>query len=182
MNTDIIVPPSFGKALNALLSTLRDTSKFLVVGHRLRIKGLSSEIEKVAQAGEKAVFEQWVANAMDPSAHAMDLFVWRKGSMADVPMPKFLIGRNIWDLWLQSYAVRHWTSVQGGNVLFVFHPDHQKPNQALSEYQENAARAGGSEPTDCNSLDCSEFFLYAGPCRSVHEGVVETPSQTFCIR
>lgn len=45
-------------------------------------------------------------------------------------------GRNIWDLWIQSYAVRHWNvSMQLGNVLFVFHPDHAKPKQSLIEYQ-----------------------------------------------
>jgi hypothetical protein len=92
MNTDIIVLPSFEATLSSILKTVRDVSTFLLVGHRLRIRGDAAEIEKTVLEGETAMWKSWVEHAADPSAHAMDLFVWRKGTMQDVPIPNFLIG------------------------------------------------------------------------------------------
>jgi hypothetical protein len=48
--------------------------------------------------------------------------------------------------------------------------------------QENSNRAGAAEPTDCNSLDCAEFFLYAGVCRKEGSAASTFREETFCVR
>ncbi len=207
MNTDIIVLPKFAHILDAgggqfvcvcvffspcfsifnvftVLQTMKNVSSFLFVGHRVRIAGLKpEETEQVVLGGHEAMWNRFVVGCDQPNPHAMDLFVWRKGQMQSTPLPDFLIGRNIWDLWIQSFAVRNWqVSLQMGNVLFVLHPDHPKPNQNIEEYQENARRASSSQPTDCNSLDCSEYFLYAGLCREKNSKPERHFKPQFCIR
>lgn len=174
MNCDIFVAPSlFGRTLRAVLRTMRTSKRFLVVGHRIRVPESPEVIESVLLGSPEDLWKRWIAGATEPNPHAVDLFVWRKGTFTDetFQMPDFLIGRNIWDLWIWSYAVRHWDSVQGGNALFVLHPDHQKPGQEPSEYNENSSRANAipGEGVSCSHIACADYFLYRGQCRSVDD-------------
>ncbi len=107
--------------------------------------------------------------------------------MQFVPIPDFLIGRNIWDLWLWSYAMRTWRAIEGGNVLFVFHQTHGKPGHQLAEYETNSQRARDAaqsgQGVTCNRLQCADTFFYRGRCREAG-AVVEAAEQRqlFCVR
>ncbi len=186
MNTDIFVLPSFGGTLKAVMRTLSDVSRFLFIGHRIQVSDGPEVVEKVVTGAdaERNMQHRWVNGATQPNPHAIDVFVWRRGSYQDVPIPPFLIGRNIWDLWLWSYAVRNWKTIQGGNAFFVFHPVHEKPHQKGQEYDENVRRANldPSQRVSCSNIDCAEYFLYSGKCRAVAEGSAPHLSVDFCLR
>ena len=185
MNTDIFVLPSFGGVLKSVVRSMADVDRFLFVGHRIRVSGKPADTAKIVlTADERKIQEKWVVGATQPNPHATDVFVWRRGSYQNVPIPPFLIGRNIWDLWLWSYAVRRWKSIQGGNVFFVFHPDHAKPHQNMAEYRSNIERANRdkSEPVTCSNIDCAGYFLYAGKCRPVESGSAKWLGKDFCLR
>lgn len=95
-NSDCMTPQFFGATLTSLLARLGpEKEPFLVVGHRLFLNKNPARLF-LDGVTDQQLWDQYRLKSGEPNPHAMDLFVWNRGQWSGVPVPDFLIGRNIW--------------------------------------------------------------------------------------
>lgn len=121
VNADIILPPDFAGALEAIVKMDMAKSPFLFTCRRRNLP----LVEPLAS------HENWVKhlNEIDRDfgswdlANAIDVFVFSRGLFD--PIPPFSIGRMSWDNWLLWRARdRGAAIIDGSQATAVFHPIH----------------------------------------------------------
>ncbi len=146
INSDIIIDP---KLLEVITALSKHHKSFLAVGRRWNLK-----IEKKINFSNKNWYKDIKQKALKHnklySPTGVDMFIFDKNFFSKIP--KFAIGRTVWDNWLMYYAKsKNLPLIEITDSLTLVHQDHsykkfktdKKHFRKGREGKENLKAAGG---------------------------------------
>jgi len=153
VNADIILMNDLVKAVNSVLSSLRnnnnfeDEKSFLIIGQRwdLEIRSLL----KFSSGWEQQLKNEIRAKGQLHAPAGSDYFIFPREAFIEIP--EFAIGRAGWDNWMIYQARKHrWPVIDATPSVMVIHQNHDYshlqggiPHYNQFESQQNLELAGG---------------------------------------
>jgi hypothetical protein len=122
INTDIILPPSFGGVVARCLDSIPDGKPFLVYGGRWNTE-IGGPIDFSDPSWYQKLYADTQTRGWLDDRIAMDYFIFPKG--IDWQFPPFALGRFSWDSWLpwRVHELGGWL-IDASHAISIIHPRH----------------------------------------------------------
>ena len=150
VNADIVLGPSFGRAMEAVCAVFDEGTPFLVIGRRFDVS-----LEAPLDFDDPAWVDRLDAAAAAPGAHMQnelykDYFVFSRSLWGDADVPPLTVGRAAVDDWIVKSGLLRGPVVDISLAVPAFHANHSYWHVAGG--QEVRAMPGCCAPTLSLSL------------------------------